>query len=149
LEAKLKTAKHLREKLIQLKSGKYFLPLEDLNQLYEDLERQRMVIHESSIAEQEIKELEEQIAEIKSSGRFVFPTDKDQISNRIETMQNSLTNANEVHHEIYKVKTDSGFCSKADIEKLQTKLNTVQNVLKKLSPLNPGKLVTDGTTSYI
>jgi hypothetical protein len=138
LVAKLETAKHLRENIFQLKSRKDFLSQKDLNQLDEDLKRQRLVFFESSLAEQEIKKLEEQIAQIKSSGKFLIPTAKVQITNQIEAMQNSLTNAKKVQQEISRAENNSGFCSEAQIEKLQKELNTVQNVLMKLQPSNPG-----------
>ncbi len=139
LEAKLKTAKQLRDNIIQLKLGNDFLPQKDLRQLNEDLERQVMIIHESSIAEQEIEKHKEIIAKIISSGKFLIPTAKVEITNRIEAMQNSFTNAKKVQQEISRTENNSGFCSEAQIEKLQKELNTVQNVLMKLQPSNPGK----------
>jgi hypothetical protein len=96
LEAKLKTAKQLRDNIIQLKSGEDFLSQKDLKQLDRELKRQRLAIRDCSIAESEIKKLEEQIAEIKSSGKFLIPTAKVEISNQIEAMQNSFTNAKKV-----------------------------------------------------
>jgi hypothetical protein len=138
LEAKLETAKQLRDNIIQLKSGEDFLSQKDIGQLDCELQRQRLAIHNSSVAESEIKKLEEQIAEIKSSGKFLIPTAKVQITNQIEAMQNSLTNAKKVQQEISRAENNLGFCSEAQIEKLQKELNTVQNVLMKLQPSNPG-----------
>ena len=138
MEAKLETAKKLRDNIFQLKSREDFLPQQDLRQLDHELRRQRIAIHNSSVAESEIKKLEEQIAKIKSSGKFLIPTAKVEITNRIEEMQNSFTNANKVQQEISKAENNLGFCSEAQIEKLQKELNTVQNVLMKLQPANPG-----------
>ncbi len=98
-----------------------------------------MVIRDCSIAESEIKKLEEQIAKIKYSGKFLIPPAKVEITNQIEAMQKSLTNAKKVQQEISRAENNSGFCSEAKIEKLQKELDTVQNVLKKLQPLNLGK----------
>jgi hypothetical protein len=112
------------------------LQQKDLRQL--ELIRQRTAIHNSSVAESEIKKLEEQIEEMKSIVKFLMPTAKVKIRTRIEEMQNSFTNAKKVQQEIYKAENNSGFCSEAQIEKLQKELNTVQNVLMKLQPSNPG-----------
>ncbi len=139
LEAKVNKAKHLREKLKQLKSGKNYLKLKDINQLDQDVKIKKSILHDSSEAEFEIVLLEEQIAKIKSVGKFVSPSCKVKIENRIESMQKSIANATKVQQMIFKVKTESGFCSESKTEELQTKLDTVQNVLKKLQPSNPGK----------
>ncbi len=139
MEAKLEAAKHLRDNIFQLKSGEDFLQQKDIGQLDCELQRQRLAIRDCSVAESEIKKLEEQIAEIKFSGKFLIPTAKVEITTRIEEMQNSVTKAKTVQQEISKAENNSGFCSEAKIEKLQKELNTVQNVLMKLQPLNPGK----------
>jgi hypothetical protein len=139
LEAKLEKAKQLRDNIFQLKSGKDFMQQKDISQLDQELKRQRLVIRNSSQAESEIRMYEEKIANIKSSGKFLIPTAKVEITNQIEAMQKSVTNANKVQQEISKAEKNSGFCTEAQIEKLQKELNTVQNVLMKLQPLNPGK----------
>jgi hypothetical protein len=139
LEKKLEIAKQLKEKLFQLKSGKDFLPQEDISQLDQELRSHSWVIYNSSIAELEIRMLEEKISKIKSSSKFVIPSAKDQITNRIELIQKSVTNATKVQNEISKAENNSGYCSEEEIEKLQKELNSVQNVLMKLQTLNPGK----------
>ncbi len=96
MEAKLKTAKQLRDNILQLKSGKDFLSQKDLKQLDRELKRHRLAIHDCSIAELEIKKLEEQIAEIKSSDKYIIPIAKVEITNRIEAIQKSMTNAKKV-----------------------------------------------------
>jgi hypothetical protein len=96
LEAKLETAKQLRDNIFQLKSGKDFLQQKDIGQLDCELQRQRLAIHNSSIPESEIKKLEEQIAELKSSDKYIIPTAKVEITNRIEAIQKSMTNAKKV-----------------------------------------------------
>ncbi len=140
LEAKLKAAKHLREKISHLKSGKDFLQQKNISKLIRDLAIQRSVIHNSAIAESEIKKHKDIIAEIQSSGKVVSPAAKIMIGNTIDAMQTSITNASKVQQEILKAKTESGYRSEARIEELQKKLDGVRNILEKLKPFNPGEV---------
>jgi len=142
LEAKLYKAITLREKISQLKSSKYFLLQNDLSRLDNEMSFQRSLIHNSLVAESEIRMHEEIIAKIKSSGRIISPSDKAQIRIRIEAMQEPITKAHQIQEDICKAEEDSGFCSEAEIEKLLTELDVAQNVFKKLHSLNPGNTYT-------
>jgi len=140
LEAKLNKAKSLRNKIFHLKSGKEFLSQNDLSQLDLDLIAKTSEIEDSLAAEAEVKVHEEIIAEIKSSSKFLSPSDKVQKINQIEAMQQSISKAQIVQEEILKAEKDSGFFSEADIEKLQNQLISAQDVFKRLESVNAGKL---------
>jgi hypothetical protein len=140
LEAKLNKAKILIEKISKLKSGKEFLSENDVSQLDYEISIKTSKINCSSVAELEIRILEEEIDKIKSSGRFVPPPEKVQIINQIEAMQMSVGNAAKVQEEISKAEKDSDFCSEEDIEKLQKKFDSFQEVYKKLQCLNSGRV---------
>jgi cob(I)alamin adenosyltransferase len=141
LEAKLNKAKHLREKISQLKSTKDFLSQKDLSQLNIEMATQTSAIHNSSVTESEIRMLEEKLAKLKTSGTVISPIGKIQIRNRIEAIQKSIANAAKVQEKISKAETDSEFCSETEIEKLQKEFDSVQRVLKKLQPFNTGKVL--------
>jgi hypothetical protein len=130
LEAKLKKAKSLRNKISNLKSGNEFLSQNDLRQLDLDVSAKTSEIEASLAADAEIMGYEEKIAEIKSSSRFLSPTDKVQKRNQIEAMQQSISKAQIVQEEILNAEKDPGFCS--DIETLQNQLNFAQDVFKRL-----------------
>ncbi len=136
LEGKLNKAEYLRAKILQLKSD--FLSQKDLDQLDFEMMIQRTIIFNSSIAESEIKEHEEIIAKIKSSGRIVSPAEQVKIMSKIEAMQKSVQNNTKAREETLKAEQDSGFCSQAEIEHLQKDLDSVQNVFKKLQPSSAG-----------
>jgi hypothetical protein len=140
LEAKLNKAKSLKEKISKLKSGKDFLLPSDLSQLGIEINIKTSLIKKSSVAESEIRILEMEIEQIKSSGRFVPPTEKVQMINQIEAMQKSITNAAKVQEEISNAEKDSGFCPDAKIEQLQKELDSVQKVFKKLQCLYSGRV---------
>ncbi len=139
LEVKLNKAISLRDNISQLKSAKGFLSHSDLSQLDDDISNQKLILHNSSIAESNVKLLEEKIAVIESSGVLVSPMKNVQIRHRIEAMQNSIASANNIQEKISKSETDAGFCSKEEIDKLQRELNAVLMVLKRCHPLKPGK----------
>ena len=139
LEAKLNKATILQEKISQLKLGNDFLLETDLSQLDIEMRNKTSKLNTSSVAELEIRILAEEIEKIKSSGRFVPPTDKVQMRNRIEEIQKLIRNAAKVQEEILKAEEDSDFCSEADIEKLKKELDSVQTVFKKLQRLNSGR----------
>ena len=138
LEAKLKKAKSLQEKISQLKSGKDFLMQNDIIMLGFEMSTKTTRINNSSFAESELRMLREKIAEIESSGVVVPPREKDQLTNEVEAMQKSITNATQVHEEILKTEKELGFCSDAEIDKFQNDLDSVENVLKKLQCFNAG-----------
>jgi ASC-1-like (ASCH) protein len=140
LEAKLNKAKSLKEKITKLKSGAEFLLPMDISQLGWEISIKTFELNTSSIAESEIRILEEEIDKIKSSRRIITPTTKVQMRNQIEAMQKSITNATKVQDEICNAEKDSGFCSDAKIDQLQKELDSVQRVFKKLQRLNSGRV---------
>ena len=138
LEAKLKKAKSLQEKISQLKSGKDFLMQNDIIMLGFEMSTKTTRINNSSFAESELRMLREKIAEIESSGVVVSANEKDQLTHEVEAMQKSVTDATRVQEEIIKAKKELGFCSDAEIEKLQKDLDSVENVFRKLQCFNAG-----------
>jgi hypothetical protein len=142
LEAKLANAKAWINQMSHIKSAKGFLSEKDINQLELELETQKAIIHNSSVAEYEVNKHEEKIAQIKSSGKIISSNDKAQIQKRINEMQESIGKAENIRKQISALEKDLRFCSQAEIEKLQNELDSAQDVLKKIQPLNQGKLIT-------
>ncbi len=143
MEAKLDNAKAWINQMSQIKSTKDFLSEADINQLELELETQKAIIHNSSVAEYEVNKHEEKIGQIRSSGIIVSFNDKIQIQKRINEMQESIEKAENIRKQISALEKDSRFCSQAEIEKLQNELDSAQNVFKKIQPLNQGKEIRD------
>ena len=145
LDAKLRKAKSLKEKVSKLKLSGDFCPAEDLNQIFVEMTAHMSIINNSATAESKIASLEgeialckEKIAEIKSTATIILAAEKVEIKTRIEELQKTFAKANRVQEEILKVEKDSGFCSDDKIEKMQKEFDSVHNIFRNIQPLNQG-----------